>query len=184
MIALWSDCLLFQLSSGESVPSSAEMISFEMMGEAPGKFDPEIVRHAAAAVFHYFKHELGRKTVLVAEFAEAVEKVLRGLGFSISSEESAPAHTVVKADLGRLAGESGASLELFFYPRLRGELRAQLLQSPRLVRFRGLRGCVKQLAGARRWGPRCENLQDQIVEFLRQCLSVELRETECALVVE
>ena len=60
----------------------------------------------------------------------------------------------------------------------------QLRQSPRVVRFRGLRGCVKHLAGARRWSPRCENLQDQIVGYLRECLSNESRETECRLVVE
>jgi len=63
-------------------------------------------------------------------------------------------------------------------------LRSQLRQSPQLVRFRGLRGCVKHLAGARRWSARCENLQDQIVEYLRQCLTAEPEQTHCALVVE
>jgi hypothetical protein len=52
------------------------------------------------------------------------------------------------------------------------------------VRFRGLRGCVKQLAGARRWSHRCERLQDQIVEYLRGCLTAEPEQNECALVVE
>ncbi len=33
MIALQSDCLLFQLANGESVPCSAEMISFEITGK-------------------------------------------------------------------------------------------------------------------------------------------------------
>jgi hypothetical protein len=188
MIALWSDCLLFQLSTGECIPSSAELISVEVMGDAAGKFDPEVVRHASASVFHYFKHDLGRKTVSVAEFAEALEKVLRELGLWVRSAESAPpsaedAHRAT-ADLRLLARELGESLELFFFPRLRDELRIQLRQSPRIVRFRGLRGCVKQLAGARRWSLRCENLQDQIVEYLRQCLSAEPCEAECALVVE
>jgi hypothetical protein len=52
------------------------------------------------------------------------------------------------------------------------------------VRFRGLRGCVKQLAGTRRWTSRCEQLQDQIVEYLRGCLSAETAQNNCALVVE
>ena len=43
MIALMSDCLLFRLASGESVPFSAEMISVELVGDAAGKFDPEIL---------------------------------------------------------------------------------------------------------------------------------------------
>jgi hypothetical protein len=52
------------------------------------------------------------------------------------------------------------------------------------LRFRGLRGCVKQLAGARRWSLRCEKLQEQIVEYLRGCLSAEPEQNDCSLVVE
>ena len=91
---------------------------------------------------------------------------------------------MVEADLLTLARESGESRELFFFPRLRGELRAQLRRTPRLVRFRGLRGCVKQLAGARRWSLRCERLEEQIVEYLRGCLGAEPEQADCALVVE
>lgn len=83
-----------------------------------------------------------------------------------------------------IARESGAARELVFFPRLRHELRVQLQASPRVVRFRGLRGCVKQLAGARRWSPRCDDLQDQILGYLRECLSTDSVEDECRLVVE
>ncbi len=186
MIALMSDCLLFRLASGESVPFSAEMISVELVGDVAGKFDPEVLHHATASVFHYFKHELGRETVTVGEFAGALEKVLRGLGFNVSSDEPEPRRErrgIVEADLLMLARESGESRELFFFPRLRGELRAQLRRTPRLVRFRGLRGCVKQLAGARRWSLRCERLEEQIVEYLRGCLGAEPEQAHCALVV-
>jgi hypothetical protein len=185
MIALESNCLLFQLANGESVPCSAEMISVELTGNGNDLFDPEILRHAAASVFHYFKKELERETVTVGEFAVALEKVLRHLGFTIRAGalEKRSGETL-EADLCLLARESGDSLELFFFPRLRDELRAQLRLSPRLLRFRGLRGCVKQLAGARRWSARCEKLQDQIVEYLRQCLTAEPEPTDCALMVE
>jgi hypothetical protein len=185
MIALSSDCLLFQLANGESVPCSAQMINFEITGDAGGLLEPETLRHAAASVFHYFKEELRRETVTVGEFAVALEKVLRGLGFVIRAGgiESRPMDAGV-TDLGRLARESADSLELFFFPRLRAELRMQLRQSPRVVRFRGLRVCAKQLAGARRWSLRCEKLQDQIVEYLRGCLTAEPEQNECALVVE
>jgi hypothetical protein len=43
---------------------------------------------------------------------------------------------------------------------------------------------VKQIAGARRWSSRCEQLQDQIVAFLRQCMNSETEKPGCALVVE
>jgi hypothetical protein len=185
MIALLSDCLLFQLTNGESVPCSAEMISVELVGGSDGLLDPEVLRHAAASVFHYFKAELCRESVTVGEFAGALEKVLRNLGFTIRAGgvESRSRETI-ETDLGLMAKESGGSFELFFFPRLRNELRTQLRHSPRVLRFRGLRGCVKQLAGARRWSGRCERLRDHIVDYLRQCLTAEPESTDCALVVE
>ena len=145
-----------------------------------------MLRHAAASVFHYFKNELERETVTVGEFAGALEKVLR---------EPRP-HPLRGRIRDALAGDHRdrprpararsppTAWNLFFFPRLRDELRAQLRQSPRVLRFHGLRGCVKQLAGARRWSARCEKMQEQIVEYLRGCLTAEPEQNECALVVE
>jgi len=83
-----------------------------------------------------------------------------------------------------LARESGQGGELFFFPRLRDELRKQLRERPQVLRFRGLRGCVMHLVRARHWSPRCRTLEEQIVIFLRQCVGVEPRATDLALVVE
>ena len=91
---------------------------------------------------------------------------------------------MLESDLFRLACESGEGCELFFFPRLRAELRQQLQQGPRLLRFHGLRDCVKQLAGARRWSPRCQSLEGRIVAYLRECLTAEPVPAEVALVVE
>jgi hypothetical protein len=185
MIALAYDCLLFETSSGESIPFSAEMISVELSGDGIGVFDPEFLKHAASAVFHYFKHDLGRVTVTVGEFAGALEKVLRGFGLQSEPEtQNSAQRRVLKSDLRRLACESGKGFELFFFPRLRDELRQQLLRSPEVLHFRGLRSCVKQLTGARRWSPRCQSLHDQIVEFLRNCFTTEASQPNCALLVE
>jgi hypothetical protein len=182
MIALSSNCLFFQLSNGESVPCSAEMICIEVIGSANCLLDPEMLRHAAASVFHYFKVDLERETVTVGEFAGALEKVLRNLGFAIHTDKAG--REITESDLRLLTLEARENLELFFFPRLRDELRIQLRRSPRLMRFHGLRGCVKQLARARRWSGRCEKLQDQIVEYLRECLTAETGQKECGLVVE
>jgi hypothetical protein len=188
MIALASDCLLFQMAGGESVPFSAEMISCELMGGSSELFDADFVRDAAHAVFHFFKHDQGRQTVSVGEFAEALEKVLRG--FAPAARAAADAATspaapgVGESDLCRLALESGEGRELFFFPRLREELRRHLQDAPRVLRFRGLRGCVKQLVGARRWTPRCRTLEERIVEYLRECLGAEAGKREFSLVVD
>src|SRR5579862_5069460 len=135
MIALSSNCLFFQLSNGESVPCSAEMICVEVIGTVDALLDPEMLRHAAASVFHYFKHDLERDTVTVGEFAGALERALSNLGLTLYPGAREP--DILESDLTLLARESGVSLELFFFPRLRDELRFQLRQSPRLLRFRG-----------------------------------------------
>lgn len=184
MISLAHDCMLFELSSGESIPFSAEMISVELMGEAASQLDPVVIRNAAAAVFHYFRYELERDSVTVGEFALMLEKVLRGLGLNVRPSDVSPPPADPGADLVVLARECGDARELVFFPRLRSALRVQLQVSPRMVRFRGLRRCVKQLAGVRRWCPRCESLQDQILDYLRGCLTTDSHEAECRLVVE
>ena len=185
MILLACDCLLFELPSGETVPFSAEMISVEISNGAGAMLEQDFVEHAAASVFHYFKHELGRKTVSVAEFASAFESVLNGLGLKLTAGRLTKT-SVGKAtkDLRLLAHDAGYGCELAFFPRLRDAVRDQFQASPRMVRFHGLRGCVKRLAGAQRWSPRCESLRDQIVEFLRRTLSLESAGGPCALMVE
>jgi hypothetical protein len=185
MILLACDCLLFELPSGESVPFSAEMISVEISNGGCGEFDQDFVEHAAASVFHYFKNDLGRKTVSVAEFASAFELVLNGLGLRLNAGRlTAAAVGKVTKDLRLLAHDAGYACELAFFPRLREAVRDQFQTSPRIVRFHGLRGCVKRLLGAQRWSPRCETVRDQIVDFLRRTLSREAAGGPCGLVVE
>ncbi len=154
--------------------------------EAFSLLDPKTLRHATASVFHYFKTELERETVTVGEFAQALEKALQEPGLTLFAEKPAKAGgvTTLEANLAHLARDSAFSLELFFFPRLRDELRMQLGHAPRLLRFYGLRGCVKQLAGARRWSSRCEKIEEQIIEYMRQCMTAEPKKAECALMVE
>jgi hypothetical protein len=63
-------------------------------------------------------------------------------------------------------------------------LHHQILQGLKVLRFRRLRDCVKQLAGARRWSPRCQGLKEQIVSYMRQCLIAESNPVEFSLIVE
>jgi hypothetical protein len=185
MITLAGECLLFETPTGEIIPYSADMVCVELPDDTRGLFDAEFVRQATQAVFHYFKADLGRKTVSVSEFAAALEKVLRG--FAAKAQPAAQPDSqprVLEYDLRRLALESGHGRELFFFPRLRAELQQHLQQGPRVLRFRGLRGCVKQLTGARRWSRRCRTLEGEIVAYLRECLSAESAVAELALMVE
>jgi hypothetical protein len=190
MIQLKTDCLIFNTHDGEQIPCSAEWVTLELMGEGADFIDPEVVHNASAAVLHYFKHELQRQSVSVGEFAIALEKVLRSFGLSVYADhqfeptfKSQPPR-VLETNLIELASQaSSEGFELLFFPQLRQELKRQLDQSPNVLRFHGLRGCVKQLAGADRWNRRCQSLHDQIVDYLRSCWETEPARRSCALMV-
>jgi hypothetical protein len=185
MIQLHGDALWFQTTQGEAIPCSVEAMAFELVDGTGHAIDADLIRNAAKAVLHYFRHDLGRTHVTVGDFAQVFATVLRGFGFSFQSEEGATGgRRVAESDLRRLAADSGEGLELIFFSRLRAELRRSLAGSPRVVRFQGLRGCVKHLAGARRWNRRCQQLHDQIVAYLRDCLGSESRTHSCALIVQ
>ncbi len=180
MIQLKSDCLIIKTSDGEQIPCSAEWVTFELMGEDASLLDPELVRHASAAVLHYFKTELQRSAVSVSEFAQALEKVLRSFGLSVTADcplntsPEAPALRTIEFNLNDLATSAAReSFELVFFPTLRQEMKRRMDESPHVIRFHNLRDCVKKLTGARRWSLRCQKLHDQIVEFLRSCWVAE-----------
>jgi hypothetical protein len=90
---------------------------------------------------------------------------------------------VQESHLPELMKSVGDAGELFFFPHLRQQLQRHLQESPQVVRFNGLRPCVKQLAGADRWSRRCEDLSDQIVDYLRTCCQSDTRSQGCTLVV-
>lgn len=146
-------------------------VVIEMTGDAVQVVDAELIRHVANGVLHYFREELGREKVSVAEFASAFTRALRGLGIAADEPEESAELAVVEADLGELAGRVGEDSELFFFPRVKQEVLRCLSDGPGLVRLTGLRPCVKRLTGARRWTARCQELNDRIVEFLRCCLA-------------
>ena len=193
MILLRPDCLVFKTTDGEHVPCSAHEVTVELIGDSAAWLDKDLVGHAAEAVLHYFKSEKGQNSVSVAEFSEALERVLRGLGLDVKAGETSesspldispePAPRVVEADLQQLVGESDLGGELVFFPRLRDTLRREMDGTPKVLRFHGLRPCVKQLTGAKRWSTHCQALNDQIVDYLRNCLGAEKSGSNCALVV-
>src|SRR5207244_11681821 len=117
IIATASNCLLCELASGESTPFMGENISVEVTGTNDRLFDSEFVRHAANAVFHYFRYELGRQAVTVAEFASAWGKVISGFALrTAAAAESQRSLAVLESDLGRLAAETGKDSDLFLLP--------------------------------------------------------------------
>lgn len=184
MILLRRDCLVFKQADGQSIPGSAKEFAVELIGEALGMLDEEVVKNAAQAVLHYFREELGRTSITIGEFSTALEETLRKLGYNIKSAQPKPLDSsVLTTDLREIASQSGIGYELMFFSRLRDELRVGLEKSPQVLRFFGLRHCVKHLLGAKKWNLRCQVLSDQIVDYLRTCLEAEKEQASCSLLV-
>lgn len=186
MILLRRDCLVFKNSKGEGIPEPAKEFAVDVIGEALGNLDEEVVKNAAEAVLHYFKEELGRTSITIGEFSTALEETLRKLGYHIKSAKTKSKVTdpeVLTRDLQEIASQSGIGYELMFFSRLRDEVRTGIGQAPQILRFLGLRKCVKHLLGAKKWNLRCQVLSDQIVDYLRTCLEAEKEQVSCSLLV-
>ncbi|HEY0456729.1 MAG TPA: hypothetical protein VGE41_10170 [Verrucomicrobiae bacterium] len=184
MILLRPDCLVFKHRNGDNLPFAADQFALDIIGEAVGMLDQEILKNAAGAVLHFFKEELGRTTVTVGEFAGALESTLSKLGFDIKTDFSQKLKApILDSNLREIASETGPGFEMMFFHRLRQELRLSLCQSPKLLRYQGLRPCVKHLLGAKRWSGRCQDLSDQIIRYIRTCMESEKIQPACALVV-
>lgn len=197
MIALRSDSLVFETTTGDLVPCSVESVVVELIGDENSSLDPAVVKQATAAVLHYFRSEQQKMQVTVGEFAEALAQVLRSFGLEVrpagiepvalpvapTSPAGQTGDGPVELDLRHLAAEAGQASELLFFSRLRAEVRDHLARSPRVIRCHGLRPCVKSLAGARRWSRRCEHLQSQILNYLNGCLELQAARHTCTLVV-
>lgn len=186
MINLADNCILLEMPSGEIVPCSADAISVTLAGNTMQDFDEDTIRQAARAVFHYFKHDQGRWMISASEFSDALAQALRGLGLTVSATQAVVDEvSVVELDMEPMALEAGSDFELAFFPRLRQEMRKTLTPAPpKIMRFIGLKSCVKTLTGAKRWNADCRALSEQIVSYLRQCFATDCLTPECTLVVQ
>lgn len=194
MIALRDEFLLVEQDGGQFIPCSVEHLTFELAGEAAKQVDPEWMRQAAAGVLHYFKEELGKSHVTVAEFTSALTKVFLGLGLTaevapipVATLEpgilSSPNTAVWRGDLRAIAVESVMLGELAFQQALLTQLAAALESGPQTVEFSGLRGCVKMITGRKIWCPECRRWSAWIVDLLRSWLREKAADRHVALVV-
>ncbi|HIG29831.1 MAG TPA: hypothetical protein EYQ50_19355 [Verrucomicrobiales bacterium] len=185
MILLHSDYLYFKTKNGQTIPCSAELVTIELLGDAAEALDPQLIHNASSAVLYFFKNEKNQLWVSIAEFTVALKQVLTGFGLSVTTTEDTenPTLKTAESDLNELARQSGKGFELVFFNKLRQELQLKITSSPSLIRINGLRPCVKSLMGAKRWSLKCQNLNDQIVDYIRICLSRDYNQNDFSLVV-
>jgi hypothetical protein len=191
VIALREDCFLVSRDDGGTIPCSIEELTLEVAGGAADSVDREWLRQAAAGVIHYYKNELGREHITVAEFAAALSKVLQGFGLTAEVTTAEPStqvtHVITRkvlvADLREIACDAGKLGELEFFRLLQERFAAALAESPDTLEFCGLRSCVKQIKGRLRWCSTCSDFEAEIVNRLRGWYGQQASEGKSALVV-
>jgi len=171
MIQLNPDCVMVELEDGKALPCSVELLTVELLGEEASWMDPEILQNICDAVMLYLRDEQGKESVPFHEFAHVLEEVLQGFGFKVAlPKNSRPPNPVRKADLADWLGMQEIGFDLMLFQRLREELSQRLEQEPvGVLWIHGSRNCVKAHLGARRWSRRCQQLHDQLVDFIREC---------------
>ena len=193
MIQLKTDCLIFQTNDGEQVPCSAEWVTLELMGEGaqigrsrsrparlggrPALFQARI---AAAVCFRGgIRRRVGKGP---AQFRP--ERLCRSRSPVQARRRTARAPRSWIAISERWPpAPPGRDSSCCSFRNCARNCNANWNNRPMCSASRGLRDCVKQLAGTPRWNRRCQNLNDQIVDFLRSCWQTESASQSCALVV-
>jgi hypothetical protein len=128
----------------------------------------EWLAHSVAAAIHLYACEcLPQRTIAADEIAEVVEAVLMKLGYTELAMAYRQRHQTAEVRLDGITGQSPAGFELEFFRQLDTALRPITSEDLAVMHLRGLRGCVMQLRGARRWCVGCRSLAEEIVEHVR-----------------
>ena len=72
---------------------------------------------------------------------------------------------------------------MVFFCTLRNQIHADLHGKPELLRVKGLRDAVRKLTGAKNWSPRCQKLNDQIVDYLRNIVASHQQQARLTLMI-
>ena len=169
MIRMHTDILWVRADDGRLVPFDEHRLatSIQKAAESVGQSDWWLAESIAAAVHAFAIKSRNDHTIPSKEVLEIVSTVLTTLGYDWISEVYAGTTNRVAIHLNELAWRTSAGFELEFYQQLDHALGAA--SNGRLVAIRvdGLRACVMQLRGARRWTADCRRLAEDIVEHVR-----------------
>lgn len=129
----------------------------------PDWFADDVVQ----AVVHFLRVQYHGTVIAVEALFDKIRHSLKNLGLSEMSEGLATKNPPVSISLTDIARRAGSGYELVFYHLLADRFQRAACQGVAHVYCYGLRQCVKNLVGAKKWSPRCERLSADIQEFLQ-----------------
>jgi hypothetical protein len=169
MIRLDQDVLWVQAGDGRLTPFDEQRlaISIQRAAEKVGHFEWWLAESIAAAVHAFAVKSRSEPIMPSGEISEVVAAVLATLGYDWISEAYTAGADRVAIHLNELAWRTNAGFELEFFQQLDHALGAAADRRLVAMRLDGLRACVMQLRGARRWTAGCRQLAEDIAEHIR-----------------
>ena len=165
MIQLNHYSIYVQLSNGEQMPLLAEDVAKSFCQSQPlsAGLEPWQVEEIAAALIHHLRVNRKQENVAFGDFIVALSNLVSVCGLNATMDSKALPCT----NLYRLAQDTGYGFELAFFESVKQSIQQLRDCKARVIRFVGLRSCVKLLVGAKNWCKTCQRLNDEIVGFIR-----------------
>jgi hypothetical protein len=117
----------------------------------------------------YLRNKFAGTVITLDEMAHRLRQVLERIGFKDIGDRLKLTPPLLQVSLHELALESDG-FELRFFQLLEIRMAELIDLGARHIRLSHTRRGVKTLRSARHWGPKCDDLEQDIVHFLRNRL--------------
>ncbi|MCB1232450.1 MAG: hypothetical protein KDN19_19535 [Verrucomicrobiae bacterium] len=116
----------------------------------------------------YLKNHYPGTVIEVGDLFDRIRSTLHNLGLNDLADHLDDCPPPIRISLTELARKAGPGFELGFFQLLQRQFHAAADGGARQLVCYGLRTCVKRLATAEKWSPRCRKLEAEIRDFLQQ----------------
>ena len=169
MIRLNEQALFMCYPDGRVEPLDLDQLVHQIADQnnvLASKLEPWMVEHVVQSIIHYIRNDLKKDSVTLQDFVDLSQELIR----TFMKPQDSSGNDQAVCDLYQLAQRAGYGFELRFYDILRDHILKVSSVGHTSYVFVGLRRCVKFLAGHQRWRNRCQHLNDEIVEYIRESL--------------
>jgi len=167
MIALPSSLPLIKISPDHLATCDTEWLRRNVRDAATRAEVPEwFADDVVAGVITFLRNHYEGTTITIDSLYDRIRDTLNNLGLDDLAKELNPQAPPLRISLPDLAKKAGDGYELAFFQLLEQRFTSATNNGVEHVYFYGLRHCVQSLTSLSRWTRRCENLQNEITQFL------------------
>jgi len=118
-------------------------------------------------IVHYLENKCSLRVLTIEELHSRVRRMLERIGCEAIAKTLPLIAPPVTLSLMRAAKEAGNGFELALFNKVHDEIEDLRMHGVEELYFTGTRDCVKMLRGVERWTIPCEQLHEEILDFLK-----------------